>query len=181
MSTGNTWILIVAFCSLQACKSPQEKLGEKIKANEHILFGDSLKALDDSIAIATVDLYRSYADQFQSDSGSAEYLFKAADLALGIRQPHKALESLELLTVRYPQSGKAASALFMKAFIRETSVNDKEGAKILYKQFIEKYPDHPLHTSAVASFDQLDAGLSDEELIRQFESRQDSLEASTVN
>ncbi len=158
-----------------ACQNPKEKLADKIKFQENILFSDSMRTLNDSLALATLELYSSYANQFPEDSISVEYLFKSADLALGVKKAPRALESLELLIQRYPQSSKASSALFMQAFIHETAIQDKEGAKTLFSQFMQKYPDHPLYNSAKASFDQLNAGMSDEELIRMFESKQDSL------
>lgn len=174
MKIKTSLLIVFALTGIVACQNPKEKLAEKIAANESLLFVDTLRTLNDSVAFSTYDLYRSYAEQFKDDTASTEYLFKSADLALGIRQPNKALESLDLLIQRYPDSRKASSALFMKAFIQETSLQDKEEAKKIYLQFIEKYPDHPLRGSAQASYDQLQAGLSDEELIRQFESRQDS-------
>lgn len=174
MKTRIILIMIAGSLGLISCQNQKEKLSEKIKANENLLFGDSLKTLNDSVAVSTLDLYISYANQFPEDSSSAEFLFKAADLALGINKAPKALESLSLLMERYPNSPKAPSSLFMQAFIHETAMEDKEGAKILFGQFMEKYPDHPLFSSAKASFDQLASGMTDEELIRLFESKQDS-------
>ncbi len=171
-------ILSVPFFGLIACQTAQEKLTDKIMANERALFNDTLKTLNDSIALKTIELYGSFANQFPEDSNSVEYLFKSADLALGIQRASIALESLRLLIEKYPKSDKASSALFMQAFINETVLQDKEKAKELYLGFIEKYPAHPLHLSAKASYEQLVAGLSDEELIRQFEIRQDSIETS---
>lgn len=175
MKTKIVMLISLSLLGLVACQSPKEKLVDKIKSNENILFSDSMKTLDDSLAVATLDLYSSYANQFPEDTNSIEYLFKAADLALGLKKAPRSLESLELLIQRYPQSAKAASALFMQAFIHETAIQDKEGAKALFSQFMQKYPEHPLYSSAKSSFDQLNAGISDEELIRMFESKQDSL------
>ncbi len=175
MKTKIVLLIFLSVFGFIACQTPKEKLADKIKSHESILFSDSMKTLNDSLALATLDLYSAYANQFPEDSNSVEYLFKAADLALGINKAPRSLESLELLIQRYPQSLKASSALFMQAFIHETSIQDKEGAKTLFSQFMQKYPDHPLYNSAKASFDQLNAGMSDEELIRMFERKQDSL------
>lgn len=174
-------ILILAFLIISACKNPQEKLIGKIKQNEQILFNDSLRTLNDSVANVTIEMYKSYARQFPEDSSAAEYLFKAADLALGVQKGAVALECLKTLIEKYPGSAKASSALFMQAFINETVLDDKEMAKSIFNQFMEKYPNHPLYTSAKASYEQLQAGLSDEDLIRLFESRQDSFETAKAN
>ncbi len=174
MKNKTAFLILFFSLTIIACESPKEKLANKIRSNETILFGDSLKTLNDSIALSTIDLYITFADQFQEDNSSPEYLFKSADLALGVKQPQKALESLQLLRKRYPESNKASAALFMQAFILETAIEDKEGAKKLFLEFIEKYPSDPLTGSAQASYDQLAAGISDEDLIRMFESKQDS-------
>ncbi len=166
---------MIAGAALASCQDPKKKLSESIRTNESRLFGDSLKLLNDSVALKTFDLYREFADKYSEDSLSADYLFKAADLALGMRQATKAIESLNLLRERYPDSDQGEAALFMQAFIYDTEMNDKDKAKSIYKEFMEKYPGHPLHSSAKASYEQLAAGLSDEELIRLFESRNDSL------
>ncbi len=174
-------VLIILIISISACQSPQEKLAEKIKLNEGVLFGDTLRTLNDSLAMNTLGLYKSFVNQFPEDSASPEYLFKAADLALGVKQASVAMESLGQLIEKYPNSEKASSALFMQAFVNETVLMDKEKAKEFYLKFMKQYPDHPLFLSATASYEQLIAGLSDEELIRMFESKQDSIEASIKN
>ena len=71
----------------------------------------------------------------------------------------------------FPEFRKSPTALFMQAFIYETTIQDKEKAKEKYSAFIQKYPDHSLTTSAKASLDQLNANISDEELIRSFEEK----------
>ncbi|HNS12345.1 MAG TPA: tetratricopeptide repeat protein [Bacteroidia bacterium] len=172
-------VLIIFILSIAACQSPQEKLAAKIKSNESILFGDTLRTLNDSLALNTLNLYQSYVSKFPEDSASPEYLFKAADLALGVKKASEAMKSLSQLIEKYPNNNKASSALFMQAFINETVLDNKEKAKEIYSKFMNQYPDHPLYTSAVASYEQLVSGLSDEELIRMFESKQDSLMLST--
>jgi hypothetical protein len=62
----------------------------------------------------------------------------------------------------------------MQAFLYETVLNDKEKAKAKYEEFIKSYPQHPLVSSAKASFDQINSGMSDEQLIKMFEQKQDS-------
>jgi len=167
--------IMLAGLTLSSCQDPKRKLAESIRAHENLLFGDSLKLLNDSVALKTFDLYTDYADKYKEDTLSAGYLFKAADLALGMRQAPKAIEALNILRERYPDSDQGESALFMQAFIYDTELNDKDKAKSIYKEFMDKYPGHPLHGSAEASYEQLEAGLSDEDLIRLFESRNDSL------
>lgn len=147
---------------------------EKIIAGEAKLFGTVSPQLNDSLAKSVFDSYMNYADSYSQDSMSAEYLFKAADLSLGMKNPEKSIELLQRITVEYPEHFKTPMAAFMIGFVYETGLNDKEKAKVHYKQFVEKYPDDKLAGAAQASYEQIESGLSDEELIQMFERQQDT-------
>ena len=156
---------------LASCQSKKDKLVEDIKAGEAKLFSDSLKMLNPKIAADVYSKYLEYADTYKDDTTSANYLFKAADLANGIQKPQESVKLYERLRTTYPDYRRTAAALFMEGFLNETALMDKEKAKILYKEFTEKYPNHQLTPSAQASLDQLNANLTDEELIRKFEAQ----------
>jgi TolA-binding protein len=160
--------LIVFFSS---CQSAKEKLTSTIKSGEEKLFNDSVKSLDKKEAESVFSNYLLYADTYKDDTLSAAFLFKAGDLANGMQRPKEAVAVFERLRKDYPTDKKASVALFMEAFIYETALEEKEKAKEIYKDFIQKYPDHKLYQSAKASLEQLNANLSDEELIRMFEQK----------
>src|SRR5262249_53413303 len=124
------------------------------------------------------DVFKSYKDfttKYPDDTASASYLFKAAELANGMRRYRDAIDLYGQFREKYPDHHKAAASLFLQAFIYDNNLRDKEKAKQLYSEFLQKYPGHQLASSATASLEQLKLGLSDEELIRRFEARQDSL------
>ena len=154
-----------------SCESAKDKLAKEIKLGEAKLFSDSVKALNLDESNTVFNNYLVYADTYKDDTSSANYLFKAADLANGLNRPKESIAIFERLRTSFPDYRKASSALFMQAFIYETSIKDKEKAKEKYKEFIQKYPEHKLTASAQASLDQLNANLSDEELIKSFEAK----------
>jgi TolA-binding protein len=164
----STIILLITF---SACQSAKEKLEIEIKNGESKLFGDSVKEMDKNIANEVFKNYLHYADTYKEDTSSAAYLFKAADLSNGLGRPMEAIKIYERMRNIYPDYRKSPAALFMQGFIYETAVQDKESAKEKYREFIQIYPDHTLVPSAQASLDQLNANLSDEELIKSFEAK----------
>ena len=164
--------LIIVFAS---CKSGKEKLAENISAGEQKLFTDSTRMLDASVAANVMNLYKEYIEKYPEDTLTASYLFKSADLANGLRRYKDAIELYSQFREKYPDNRKAPAALFLQAFINDNNIHDKEKAKQLYGEFLQKYPSHELARSAHASLDQINSGLTDEQLIKMFEARNDSL------
>ncbi len=154
-----------------SCESQQKKLSDEIKSGEARLFNDSAKTLNIEESNNVFNNYLVYADTYKEDTTSAGFLFKAGDLAHGLNRPKEAIAIFERLITTFPKYRKSSSALFMQAFIYETTLKDKENAKKKYKEFIIKYPDHKLTASAQASLEQLNANLSDEDLIKSFEAK----------
>jgi len=167
-----TIIAAIGSLFMVSCMSEQVELKERITQGEAQLFSDSTGKLDQEIANGVLRDYIEYADTYKSDTMSANYLFKAGDLANGLNRPVEAISIYDRLQDQFPDNKKAAAALFMQAFIYETVMQNKDMAKERYKLFLVKYPDHRLAGSAKASVDQLDANLSDEDLIKMFEEQQ---------
>ncbi len=60
--------------------------------------------------------------------------------------------------------------MYLKAYVYENYLGDLEHAKMIYIEFLEKYPDNEFADDAEISIQNL--GKSPEELIRQFEEQQ---------
>ena len=170
----NSIAILLMALSIGACKSGKEKLVDDIAKGEARLFSDTVKTLNVDESNNVLNNYLVFADKYKDDTLSASYLFKAGDLANGLRRPKEAIAIFERLRTSFPDYRKSAAALFMQGFIYETSLGDKEKAKEKYKEFIEKYPNHNLTASAQASLDQLNSNLTDEELIKSFEEKNKS-------
>ena len=173
--------LIAGLLMVVACKSEKQKLAEQIRLNEQKLYNDTTKMMNPAIAEEELTAYTKYAASYPEDTASPAYLFKAADLAHALRKSREAIRLYREFMNQYPQHPKAASSLFLQAFVYDAEIQQKDSAKILYREFLQKYPTHQLAPSAKASLDQIEMGLSDEELIRMFEARLDSAQKKGTN
>jgi TolA-binding protein len=168
-------VMILSSFWICSCKPGKEKLVESISANEQKLFNDSTKMLNDSTATEVLKEYKEFAEKYPDDTLAPAYLFKAGDLSNGMRRYKEAIDLFAQFLKKYPDHRKASVSLFMQAFIYDNNLRDVEKAKMLYSEFLQKHPDHPLAASAKASLQQLNMGLTDEQLIKLFEAKQDSI------
>lgn len=169
-------ILLIIFFAY-SCTSDREKAIERITIQEQALLTDTVKVLNPEKGAAMMAAYADFVKQFPGDSLCPDYLFKAADIAQGLHHDKLALGYYTLLVDSYPSSKKSAAALFMKGFVFQNGLGDDAAAKAAYSEFIKLFPDHPLVPSANAALDQLNSGMTDEELVRMFmqrEAQQDS-------
>jgi tetratricopeptide (TPR) repeat protein len=170
-------LIFCAACSLLlfACTSPQQKLRDAIATGEQRLINDSTRMPDLAMAEKVVHLYLQYANEYKTDTLSAEYLFRAGDLANGMHRYEDAVTYYRRILTDYPGHRKAGAALFMEAFNLQTGLNKPDEARTLYLEFLAKYPNHPMADAARLSVDQINTGMTDEELVKMFEAQNDSL------
>lgn len=156
---------IIAACSH---KTPQEKEQNKITNVEKQIFskGDDFNA---DLARETLDEYEKYAKNYENDSLTPEYLFRASSLCTGLKDYLKALAYLQKIEQKYPHFSKSAEVIFQHAFILDNYLQDKKGAKNYYQKFLEKYPKHYLSSEAEKAMLYLD--FNDKELIDMLESQ----------
>src|SRR2546423_1872108 len=168
--------LFIIAAIVAGCKSEKQKMSELIQKNEKILFTDSTKMLNPRLALSEIELYKDFAEKFPDDTLSPAYLFRAADMAHGMRKNKDAMDLYHEFISKYPSHPKAAASLFLIAFVYDNDLHQADSAKIKYKEFLQKYPQHQLAPSAQAALDQLEMGLTDEQLVKMFEAKQDSLQ-----
>lgn len=170
-------VLIFLFCfvALASCKSPRQKMIDSIAAKEQKLLSDSTRMLNSTVAEEVLKSYNEFIEKFPSDSSSANFLFKAADLSNGMRKYTEAIGLYGKFMEKFPDNRNVPSCLFLQAFIYDSNMHDQEKAKQLYAEFLQKFPFHELAPSAKASLEQINLGLTDEQLIKMFEAKQDSL------
>src|SRR5436190_18029501 len=77
---------------LFSCKSEKQKLTDQILLNEKKLFNDSTKMMDPKVANDELEAYKKYSVSFPKDSSAPIYLYKAADLAHGMRKNKEAVD-----------------------------------------------------------------------------------------
>jgi TolA-binding protein len=83
---------------------------------------------------------------------------------------------LDRIRADYPDFSKIPDCLFLKAFIYENMTNELKKAEDAYKEFISKYPEDELVSSAKAAIEHL--GIPTEDLIKSFEEKNKSAKDS---
>lgn len=164
------FLLLITTVSIlmMSCGSGKQKLQTEIDGLEQKLRKDPSALADKQKAADMIHLYLNYADQFQDDSMSAEYLFRAADITNGIKQPEKAIALYERV-LHYQNYTKTPIALFLQGFISETELQNMNKAKEYYEKFLKQYPNHKLASDVQVTLSNL--GKTPEELIKEFEAR----------
>lgn len=100
------------------------------------------------------------------DGLSPDYLHKAGETARAIRAFPKAVAIYDRIYANYPTYEKAAQALFLKAFTYDNDLGDKATAKVLYEEFLQKFPNDDFADDT--QFLLANLGKNDEEIIKGF-------------
>jgi TolA-binding protein len=90
-------------------------------------------------------------------------------LSIGLGWGESAINILNKFIDIYPNHKRTPEALFYKAFVYDNQLNDDVKAGEVYREYLEKYPNHEYASSADASIKNL--GKSDEDLVREFEAK----------
>ncbi len=163
------FVLSIAFTS---CKNAQERQFDEIVKIEKSLFGEQTD-LNDSIARIFVQKADEYMKTYKEDPKNSELLFKTAEVFNGLKQYNYAIRRFQQVFLLYPKSAKAGESIFICGFIYDGNLQDYDEAEYYYRKFIKAYPNHPLAKDAKISLDNL--GKTPEEMVREFERKNDSL------
>ena len=167
------FVLLLVTAVMLSCG---EKMSVKdVEELESKVLAKGAKPTKDNV-IQLVDAYVLFAEQNPNDVQSPDFLFKALDIAVGVNAegPEKAVKIADVLIEKYPDFEMTPMAMFIKGFVYENKLGDLQNAEITYRQFIEKYPDNPMVEDVKSTLENL--GLSPEELIRKFESKNEAAE-----
>lgn len=110
--------------------------------------------------------------RFPQDSLAPLYLFKAAELRHATGKWEEAITLWGKVDAKFRKYPRSPEALFMQGFVAENDLHNRKQAVGFYQTFIEKYPQHPLNKDASVLMENLKKGVSDQELIEQFEQQQ---------
>jgi TolA-binding protein len=155
--------LILSACGEKKPLDEKTVLESQIDSLEALLLNDSLE-VDQNAAAAAIKAYLKYADTYGStDSNAADYLFKAADVMRGMFRYEDAVQTLELVIKRFPNSNKAPTALFYAGFILHADIQHNQKAMVYFQRLIDEFPTHPLSDDARNLMPLLN--LSDEQLL----------------
>jgi len=136
---------------------------KKIEELEAVLVSSENKSINLGTAQKVLKAYKEYAKQLPLDPSSAEYLFKAADVEMGLRNYRKAEHIYNRVYDNYHTYKKRVMCLYITAFINDNHLNQKGKAKVIYEKLIKLHPNDKLAQDAIASIELLT--LSDDEII----------------
>ncbi len=174
---SNIFFFVVAtfmMLFLVYCAPKKPSTSELIATLEKELFDESAPSADKEKLLKLVDTYVLFAENHPGDTLSADYLFKAADIAMNIGYPQRSIELLSMIQQQYPEFDQIPETYFLMGFVYENNLNDLEKASELYRLFIEKFPNHELADDAAIMLEYL--GKTPEELIREFEKKQQTIQ-----
>ena len=97
--------------------------------------------LDKTLANKLVKSYQDYYNMNSSDTTSAEFLFKGANIATAVGKHHQAIKMLEAYYDTFQTAPKRPDALYLIGFIYENGLKDVPNAKKMYNRTIEVYPE----------------------------------------
>lgn len=158
-----------------SCGTSPEKMSEKITKLEQEMKTQS--PADTAKVNELIASYEQFAAKFPKDTMTPEYLFRAGGLCLSFNKANKSLELFRKAEQDYPAYKRAGECLFMQGFVFENALGDINNAGKIYKEFLDKYPSHPLADDAELSLKYL--GKPAEEIIHDIEQKAaDSLAAA---
>lgn len=174
MKTKNLIIIALVSLAIFACNSPKsqdkELSEQEISQNKITEFEEDLHSEiepDADKANKVIGMYTEYWEKYPQDTISAEYLFKASEVAMNFEQPHNAIRFLTTIETDYLEFGKYPTVLFMKGFIFENYIGDYTKATKAYEVYIDKYPNHTFVKDAEAAI--IFMGMNDEQLMDLFQ------------
>jgi tetratricopeptide (TPR) repeat protein len=136
--------IVVIAISCQPKVSPKEQLLSRIDTLEFQINGSEVELLDDRKPNEVVSLYKNFAQEYPNDTLAPIFLFKAAEVEVGLGKSLQAIHSLDSLIIKYPSAENTPSALQFKAFIWDTRLGNINKAAEALDYLIENYPESDL-------------------------------------
>lgn len=155
-----------AAAAKQALASSPNSMVEDITALGSSMYDETTHKVDFEAANDYIRVCELYALLQPKNDQSPEYLHKAGETARAVRAFPKAVAIYDWIYTQFPNYEKAAQALFLKAFTYDNDLNDKATAKVLYEEFLNKYPNDDFADDTQFLLSNL--GKDDEEIIKGF-------------
>lgn len=153
----------------QAPKVDKTALKSSLDALEADLTNNKSTRIDKKKANELIDKSIQYVDAFPEDELSAPYLFRAAEVCVGIGSYQKALDTWDRVKAEYANHEKTPIALFLQGFTCENQLQDRVKAKEYYTAFLAKYPQHEYVDQVQMLLSNIDK--SPEDLIKSFQEK----------
>ncbi len=153
-----------------SCTNKREKLSNDIKQRESKLFSNgNAYNLKTPEVQGLIDKYILFANTFPEDTSAAEYIYKSADLYIGIKNYTAAAKSYDEVIKLYPSYSKMSYCIFLAGFNAENNLRDYDLAKKYYELFLLKYPKAAMADDV--RFSLLNLGKSADDIVKEFEQK----------
>jgi len=116
-----------------------------------------------------VDACEAYAIGFSKEEMAPEYLYRAAEMARTLKTYPKALSIFDWIEEKYPNFEKTPTTVFLKGFMLENELNNKEAARDVYNRFLTKYPKSDLVDDVTFLLENIDK--TDEEIMKMIDEK----------
>lgn len=137
MKLSNLFIVLLVFLVSCSPKSETELFKE----------GNSAEA-EKNFALA-IEKYTEVVDKFSATAYAESSQYRIAMITVNQEgNKQQAVEAHRKFYIMFPQSKQAPAMLFLAAFIYNNDLRNFDSARVLYGEFLQKYPDHELAESA---------------------------------
>ena len=167
---------VLSACSGGDKEAKKKELSDQIKKVEQEMFSSPEVSVTSDKANSIVLLYSRYVNENPEDSISPIYLFKSGEMFRAANNGKMSVKYYQRLIDEYPYSEKVPVAIFLQGFVYENILTDMVNASKFYKLYLEKYPNGEFAKDAAVLIENL--GKSPEEMIKEFEQKNDTLKPS---
>ena len=151
-----TWVavlsismLVLTSCEQTSVKNEAKDMRSELNRLEKELMQGN-QTLDLVKGDSMVVLYKKFAVKYPNDSMSVEYLFRAAEIEMGMDKNEECIATLNNIQRLYPNSEKIPLLLQFKAFVYDDKFKAYNKARACLDELIENYPDNVLVENAKA-------------------------------
>lgn len=150
----NIFLLFVSAVLLFSCNlSNEQKIEDEI--SEIVKEMKTSNQLDPEKISTLIGLYGDYVTQFPQSEKAPKYLEMQAKYLTAINHFEQAIDIYQKIIDEYPNYDKVSEALFMQAFTYEVNLVNLPKAEVLYKRYIELYPQGDFADDAKYSIENL--------------------------
>lgn len=158
-------VILIAFYLILAFFKREEikKISEMERLISHMPIADTSRAIE------LLREYAFYFNRYPLDTLAPDYQYRSANVMLNLEKTDEAMYLIKDIQRRYPSSPEAPLCFFMEGYVQENYLLNLNRADSLYREFLVKYPDHPMYRDVLNGLDFLQALI--QEKIKEFEYR----------
>lgn len=176
-NTLKVMLFVAVALGMFACGG-KEVTQEDLKAAEASLFNAD-QSVNEAEAPKVAETYCRFVKQHPDDSTAAQWLYRAMEINVFLKDADKSIKIGDQLVKQYPESEWAPMSLFLLgSYVYDTQLNDTAQAHVTFQKLIDNYPESELVDDAQMSIQYL--GLTPEEIMAKIMSQTEVEETEAV-